>query len=169
MCRGVYTLYSQGLTLPFSLSPKSKARPSSPSTSWHRPASPCPSPGPGHALPPKPPSPRGTTASPKGRVRRKDEAKESPSTAGPEDKSQSKGKASDEKEPADPASPAPSPTPALPQKEQPTVETPAGGHERGAKGGQGKRSRFCLCEGERGSPEVAVDWVLGDRKDRLLP
>ncbi|XP_066867637.1 MAP7 domain-containing protein 1 isoform X22 [Kogia breviceps] len=112
------------------LSPKSKARPSSPSTSWHRPASPCLSPGPGHALPPKPPSPRGTTASPKGRVRRKDEAKESLSVAGPEDKNQSKGKASDEKEPAAPASPAPSPvpspTPAQPQEEQPT-EIPAGG------------------------------------------
>ncbi|XP_054546940.1 MAP7 domain-containing protein 1 isoform X3 [Talpa occidentalis] len=111
------------------LSPKSKARPSSPSTSWHRPASPCPSPGPGHALPPKPPSPRGTTASPKGRVRRKDEAKESPSAAGPEDKNQSKGKASNGKEPAASASPAPSPvpspTPALPQKEQPTTEIPA--------------------------------------------
>ncbi|XP_059945475.1 MAP7 domain-containing protein 1 isoform X7 [Mesoplodon densirostris] len=112
------------------LSPKSKARPSSPSTSWHRPASPCLSPGPGHALPPKPPSPRGTTASPKGRVRRKDEAKESLSVVGPEDKNQSKGKASDEKEPAAPASPAPSPvpspTPAQPQEEQPT-EIPAGG------------------------------------------
>ncbi|XP_057561307.1 MAP7 domain-containing protein 1 isoform X7 [Hippopotamus amphibius kiboko] len=112
-------------------SPKSKARPSSPSTSWHRPASPCLSPGPGHALPPKPPSPRGTIASPKGRVRRKDEAKESPSVVGPEDKNQSKGKASDEKEPAAPASPAPSPvpspTPAQPQKEQPT-EIPADGH-----------------------------------------
>ncbi|XP_059945477.1 MAP7 domain-containing protein 1 isoform X9 [Mesoplodon densirostris] len=110
------------------LSPKSKARPSSPSTSWHRPASPCLSPGPGHALPPKPPSPRGTTASPKGRVRRKDEAKESLSVVGPEDKNQSKGKASDEKEPAAPASPAPSPvpspTPAQPQEEQPT-EIPA--------------------------------------------
>ncbi|XP_007453926.1 PREDICTED: MAP7 domain-containing protein 1 [Lipotes vexillifer] len=109
-------------------SPKSKARPSSPSTSWHRPASPCLSPGPGHALPPKPPSPRGTTASPKGRVRRKDEAKESLSVAGPEDKNQSKGKALDEKEPAAPASPAPSPvpspTPAQPQEEQPT-EIPA--------------------------------------------
>ncbi|XP_027823690.1 MAP7 domain-containing protein 1 isoform X13 [Ovis aries] len=109
-------------------SPKSKARPSSPSTTWHRPASPCPSPGPGHALPPKPPSPRGTTASPKGRVRRKDDAKESPSVVGPEDKTQSKGKASDEREPAAPASPAPSPvpspTPAQPQKEQPT-EIPA--------------------------------------------
>ncbi|EPQ09201.1 MAP7 domain-containing protein 1 [Myotis brandtii] len=111
------------------LSPKSKARPSSPSTSWHRPASPCPSPGPNHALPPKPPSPRGTTASPKGRVRRKDEAKENPSAAGPEDKNQNKGKASEEKEPAALASPAPSPvpspTPAQPQKEQPTAETPA--------------------------------------------
>ncbi|XP_032507771.1 MAP7 domain-containing protein 1 isoform X7 [Phocoena sinus] len=109
-------------------SPKSKARPSSPSTSWHRPASPCLSPGPGHALPPKPPSPRGTTASPKGRVRRKDEAKETLSVAGPEDKNQSKGKALDEKEPAAPASPAPSPvpspTPAQPQEEQPT-EIPA--------------------------------------------
>ncbi|XP_067581593.1 MAP7 domain-containing protein 1 isoform X1 [Pseudorca crassidens] len=109
-------------------SPKSKARPSSPSTSWHRPASPCLSPGPGHALPPKPPSPRGTTASPKGRVRRKDEAKETLSVAGPEDKNQSKGKALDEKEPAAPASsapsPVPSPTPAQPQEEQPT-EIPA--------------------------------------------
>ncbi|XP_045046773.2 MAP7 domain-containing protein 1 isoform X3 [Desmodus rotundus] len=111
------------------LSPKSKARPSSPSTSWHRPASPCPSPGPNHALPPKPPSPRGTTASPKGRVRRKDEAKENPSAAGHEDKNQSKGKASEEKEPAVPSSPAPSPvpspTPAQPQKEQPTADIPA--------------------------------------------
>uniref|UniRef100_A0A8C3W4D0 MAP7 domain containing 1 n=1 Tax=Catagonus wagneri TaxID=51154 RepID=A0A8C3W4D0_9CETA len=111
------------------ISPRSKARPSSPSTSWHRPASPCLSPGPGHALPPKPPSPRATTASPKGRVRRKDEAKESPSVVGPEDKNQSKGKAGDEKEPAAPASPAPSPvpspTPAQPQKEQPTAEVPA--------------------------------------------
>ncbi|XP_019514170.1 PREDICTED: MAP7 domain-containing protein 1 isoform X13 [Hipposideros armiger] len=117
----------------FELSPKSKARPSSPSTSWHRPASPCPSPVPSHALPPKPPSPRGTTASPKGRVRRKDEAKESPSVTGPEDKNQSKGKASDEKEPTAPASPAPSPvpspTPAQPQKEQPTAEIPAGGQD----------------------------------------
>ncbi|KAG8506832.1 MAP7 domain-containing protein 1 [Galemys pyrenaicus] len=116
------------------LSPKSKARPSSPSTSWHRPASPCPSPGPGHALPPKPPSPRGTTSSPKGRVRRKDDAKESPSAAGPDDKNQSKGKASSGKEPAASASPAPSPvpspTPGLPQKEQPTTEIPAGGHEK---------------------------------------
>ncbi|KAM5265304.1 MAP7 domain-containing protein 1 isoform 3-T3 [Hipposideros larvatus] len=113
----------------FELSPKSKARPSSPSTSWHRPASPCPSPVPSHALPPKPPSPRGTTASPKGRVRRKDEAKESPSVTGPEDKNRSKGKAGDEKEPTAPASPAPSPvpspTPAQPQKEQPTAEIPA--------------------------------------------
>ncbi|XP_019813402.2 MAP7 domain-containing protein 1 isoform X4 [Bos indicus] len=111
-------------------SPKSKGRPSSPSTTSHRPASPCLSPGPGHALPPKPPSPRGTTASPKGRVRRKEEAKESPSVAGPEDKTQSKGKASDEREPAAPASPAPSPvpspTPAQPPKEQPT-EIPASG------------------------------------------
>ncbi|ELW65979.1 MAP7 domain-containing protein 1 [Tupaia chinensis] len=94
-----------------------------------RPASPCPSPGPGHALPPKPPSPRGTTASPKGRIRRKDEAKESPSAAAPEDKNQSKVRCSDEKElaaPASPApSPAPSPTPAQPQKEQPTAEIPA--------------------------------------------
>lgn len=110
------------------LSPKSKARPSSPS--WHRPASPCPSPGPGHTLPPKPPSPRGTTASPKGRVRRKEEAKESPSTAVSEDKNQNKSRASDEKEPAAPASPAPSPVPspipAHPQKEQPTAEIPAG-------------------------------------------
>nr|XP_031539470.1 MAP7 domain-containing protein 1 [Vicugna pacos] len=129
VCVCVWTLCPQGLTLPFSLSPKSKARPSSPSASWHRPASPCLSPGPGHALPPKPPSPRGTTASPKGRVRRKDEAKESPNVAGPEDKNQSKGKASDEKEPAAPASPAPSPvpspTPAQPQKEQPTAEISA--------------------------------------------
>uniref|UniRef100_A0A2I3H332 MAP7 domain containing 1 n=1 Tax=Nomascus leucogenys TaxID=61853 RepID=A0A2I3H332_NOMLE len=105
-----------------------QARPSSPSTSWHRPASPCPSPGPGHTLPPKPPSPRGTTASPKGRVRRKEEAKERPSAAGPEDKGQSKRRASDEKESAPPASPAPSPapspTPAPPQKEQPPAETP---------------------------------------------
>uniref|UniRef100_A0A2I3I022 MAP7 domain containing 1 n=1 Tax=Nomascus leucogenys TaxID=61853 RepID=A0A2I3I022_NOMLE len=112
----------------FPASPKSKARPSSPSTSWHRPASPCPSPGPGHTLPPKPPSPRGTTASPKGRVRRKEEAKERPSAAGPEDKGQSKRRASDEKESAPPASPAPSPapspTPAPPQKEQPPAETP---------------------------------------------
>ncbi|XP_045638308.1 MAP7 domain-containing protein 1 isoform X1 [Ursus americanus] len=111
------------------LSPKAKARPSSPSTSWHRPASPCPSPGPGHALPPKPPSPRGITASPKGRVRRKDEAKESLSATGPVDKNQSKSKTSEEKEPAAPASPAPSPvpspTPAQPQKEQPTAEIPA--------------------------------------------
>ncbi|KAM5265315.1 MAP7 domain-containing protein 1 isoform 14-T14 [Hipposideros larvatus] len=117
----------------FELSPKSKARPSSPSTSWHRPASPCPSPVPSHALPPKPPSPRGTTASPKGRVRRKDEAKESPSVTGPEDKNRSKGKAGDEKEPTAPASPAPSPvpspTPAQPQKEQPTAEIPAGGQD----------------------------------------
>ncbi|CAD7684223.1 unnamed protein product [Nyctereutes procyonoides] len=107
------------------LSPKAKARPSSPSTSWHRPASPCSSPGPGHALPPKPPSPRGTTASPKGRVRRKDEAKESLSAPGTVDKNQSKSKSSEEKEPAAPASPAPSPvpspTPAQPQKEQPTA------------------------------------------------
>ncbi|XP_038307265.1 MAP7 domain-containing protein 1 isoform X1 [Canis lupus familiaris] len=107
------------------LSPKAKARPSSPSTSWHRPASPCPSPGPGHALPPKPPSPRGTTVSPKGRVRRKDEAKESLSAPGVVDKNQSKSKSSEEKEPAAPASPAPSPvpspTPAQPQKEQPTA------------------------------------------------
>ncbi|KAM9242440.1 MAP7 domain-containing protein 1 isoform 3-T3 [Dugong dugon] len=114
------------------LSPKSKARPSSPSISWHRPASPCPSfsPGPGHALPPKPPSPRGTTASPKGRIRRKDESKESPTVAGPEDKSQSKGRASNEKESTAAASPAPSPVPspipAQPQKEQPTAEAPAG-------------------------------------------
>ncbi|KAM5248654.1 MAP7 domain-containing protein 1 [Ctenodactylus gundi] len=112
------------------LSTKSKVRPSSPSTSWHRPASPCPSPGPSHTLPPKPPSPRGTTASPKGRVRRKEEAKDSPSTSGPEDKNQGKSRAS-EKQPAAPASPAPSssptpsPSPAPPQKEQPTVETPA--------------------------------------------
>ncbi|XP_054994563.1 MAP7 domain-containing protein 1 isoform X2 [Sorex araneus] len=111
------------------LSPKSKARPSSPSTSWNRPASPCPSPGPGHALPPKPPSPRGTTASPKGRVRRKDEAKENPSVTGAEDKNQSKGRAGDGKEAASPASPAsspaPSPTPAPPQKERPPVESSA--------------------------------------------
>ncbi|XP_066231956.1 MAP7 domain-containing protein 1 isoform X4 [Saccopteryx leptura] len=109
------------------LSPKSKARPSSPSTSWHRPSSPCPSPGPSHALPPKPPSPRGTTASPKGRVRRKDEAKENHSAAGPENKTQSKGKAIEEKEPAAPASPSPSPVPSPTpaQKEQPTAETPA--------------------------------------------
>ncbi|XP_058534865.1 MAP7 domain-containing protein 1 isoform X1 [Ochotona princeps] len=111
------------------LSPKSKARPASPSTPWHRPASPCPSPGPGHALPPKPPSPRGTTASPKGRVRRKEEVKETPSAAGPEDKNQSKRRASEDKEPAAPASPVPlatpPPTPAPPPKEQPTTETPA--------------------------------------------
>ncbi|XP_008830354.1 MAP7 domain-containing protein 1 isoform X2 [Nannospalax galili] len=111
------------------LSSKSKARPSSPSTTWHRPASPCLSPGPGHALPPKPPSPRGTTASPKGRVRRKEEMKESPSPAGSEDKNRSKSRTSEEKEPAVPASPAPSPvpspTPAQPQKEQPTTDTPA--------------------------------------------
>ncbi|XP_037005295.1 MAP7 domain-containing protein 1 isoform X3 [Artibeus jamaicensis] len=111
------------------LSPKSKARPSSPSTSWHRPASPCPSPGPNHALPPKPASPRGTTASPKGRVRRKDEAKENPSAAGHEDKNRSKGKASEEKEPAARSSPAPSPvpspTPAQAQKEQPTADIPS--------------------------------------------
>ncbi|KAM4873462.1 MAP7 domain-containing protein 1 isoform 2-T2 [Thomomys bottae] len=110
-------------------SPKSKARTSSPSTSWPRPASPCLSPGPGHALPPKPPSPRGTIASPKGRVRRKEEAKESPSPAGAQDKNQDKGRASDEKEPIGPASPAPSPVPSpIPaqlQKEQPTVEIPA--------------------------------------------
>ncbi|XP_027255068.1 MAP7 domain-containing protein 1 isoform X2 [Cricetulus griseus] len=110
-------------------SPKSKARPSSPSTTWHRPASPCPSPGPGHALPPKPPSPRGTTASPKGRVRRKEEAKESPSPSGPEDKNHSKSRTIEEKEPValvSPApSPVPSPTPAQPQKEQPSTETPA--------------------------------------------
>ncbi|XP_031234507.1 MAP7 domain-containing protein 1 isoform X4 [Mastomys coucha] len=109
------------------LSPKSKARPSSPSTTWHRPASPCPSPGPGHALPPKPPSPRGTTASPKGRVRRKEEAKESP--LGPEDKNHSKSRTTEEKEPAAPASPAPSPvpspSPAQPQKEQSSAQIPA--------------------------------------------
>lgn len=109
------------------LSPKSKARPSSPSTTWHRPASPCPSPGPGHALPPKPPSPRGTTASPKGRVRRKEEAKESP--LGPEDKNHSKSRTTEEKEPAAPASPAPSPapspSPAQPQKEQSSTQIPA--------------------------------------------
>ncbi|CAO2589004.1 MAP7 domain-containing protein 1 [Lemmus lemmus] len=112
------------------LSPKSKARPSSPSTTWHRPASPCPSPGPGHALPPKPPSPRSTTASPKGRIRRKEEVKESPSPSGPEDKNRSKSRTIEEKEPAAPASPAPSPvpspTPAQPQKEQPSTEIPAG-------------------------------------------
>ncbi|XP_013009421.1 MAP7 domain-containing protein 1 isoform X2 [Cavia porcellus] len=106
------------------LSPKSKARPSSPSLSWHRPTSPCPSPVPGHTLPPKPPSPRGTTASPKGRVRRKEEAKESPSATVPEDKNQSKGRPSEEKEPAAPASPAPSPTPS-PSPAQPTTEIPA--------------------------------------------
>lgn len=174
MC--VWTLCLPGLTLPFSLSPKSKARPSSPSTSWHRPASPCPSPGPNHALPPKPPSPRGTTASPKGRVRRKDEAKENSSAAGPEDKNQSKGKASEEKEPAAPASPAPSPvpspTPAQPQKEQPTAEIPAGGHEeRRRRGGQGERRQPCLCgEVVRGvGPEMTRDWVLADRKRRPLP
>lgn len=157
---------SPSLTLPFSLSPKSKVRPSSPSTSWHRPASPCPSPAPSHALPPKPPSPRGTTASPKGRVRRKDEAKESPGVTGPEDKNQSKGKASDEKEPTAPASPAPSPvpspTPAQPQKEQPTTEIPAGGHgERRLRGGQGKRSQLCLCGvgGQQCGPRDA--WGLG--------
>ncbi|XP_005395234.1 PREDICTED: MAP7 domain-containing protein 1 isoform X2 [Chinchilla lanigera] len=93
------------------LSPKSKARPSSPSLSWHRPASPCPSPAPGHTLPPKPPSPRGTTASPKGRARRKEEAKESPGAVVSEDKNQSKRRPSVDKEPAAPASPAPSPTP----------------------------------------------------------
>ncbi|KAM6173408.1 MAP7 domain-containing protein 1 isoform 2-T2 [Erethizon dorsatum] len=103
------------------LSPKSKARPSSPSLSWHRPASPCPSPVPGHTLPPKPPSPRGTTASPKGRARRKEEAKESPSAAGPEDKNQSKRRPSEEKEPA---APAPSPMPSL-SPAQPTAEIPA--------------------------------------------
>ncbi|XP_045154844.1 MAP7 domain-containing protein 1 [Echinops telfairi] len=115
------------------LSPKSKARPSSPSTPWHRPASPCPgsSPGPGHALPPKPPSPRGTTASPKGRIRRKEESKESPNTPRPEDKSShSKGRAGEEEATTTPVSPAPSPVPspvpAPPQKEQPTVESPAG-------------------------------------------
>uniref|UniRef100_A0A286XG97 MAP7 domain containing 1 n=1 Tax=Cavia porcellus TaxID=10141 RepID=A0A286XG97_CAVPO len=112
------------LTLPVFLSPKSKARPSSPSLSWHRPTSPCPSPVPGHTLPPKPPSPRGTTASPKGRVRRKEEAKESPSATVPEDKNQSKGRPSEEKEPAAPASPAPSPTPS-PSPAQPTTEIPA--------------------------------------------
>lgn len=110
------------------LSPKSKTRPSSPST-WHRPASPCPSPGPGHALPPKPPSPRGTTASPKGRVRKKDEAKENSSAAGPDDKNQSKARAGDGKEAAPAASPAPSPAPspipAPPQKEQPPAENSA--------------------------------------------
>lgn len=110
------------------LSPKSKARPSSPSTTWHRPASPCPSPGPGHTLPPKPPSPRGTTASPKGRIRRKEEAKESPSPSGPEDKNHSKSRTAEEKEPAAPASPAPSPvpspTPAQPQKEQSSTQIP---------------------------------------------
>lgn len=119
------------LTLFSSLSPKSKARPSSPSTTWHRPASPCPSPGPGHALPPKPPSPRGTTASPKGRVRRKEEAKESP--LGPEDKNHSKSRTTEEKEPAAPASPAPSPapspSPAQPQKEQSSTQIPAGTQE----------------------------------------
>ncbi|XP_027474019.1 MAP7 domain-containing protein 1 isoform X8 [Zalophus californianus] len=119
---------SAGIAGTAELSPKAKARPSSP-TSWHRPASPCPSPGPGHALPPKPPSPRSTTSSPKGRVRRKDEAKESLSATGPVDKNQSKSKSSEEKEPAAPASPAPSPvpspTPAQPQKEQPTAEIPA--------------------------------------------
>lgn len=110
------------------LSPKSKARPTSPSTTWHRPASPCPSPGPGHTLPPKPPSPRGTTASPKGRIRRKEEAKESPSPSGPEDKNHSKSRTAEEKEPAAPASPAPSPvpspTPAQPQKEQSSTQIP---------------------------------------------
>lgn len=117
------------LTLFFSLSPKSKARPSSPSTTWQRPASPCPSPGPGHALPPKPPSPRGTTASPKGRIRRKEEAKESPSPSGPEDKNHSKSRTAEEKEPAAPASPVPSPTPAQPQKEQSSTQIPAGTQE----------------------------------------
>lgn len=151
VCVCVDTLCPRALTLLFPLSPKSKARPSSPSTTWHRPASPCLSPGPGHALPPKPPSPRGTTASPKGRVRRKDDAKESPSVVGPEDKTQSKGKASDEREPAAPASPAPSPvpspTPAQPQKEQPT-EIPAGGQgEKRPKGGQGREASFA-CEWE---------------------
>lgn len=110
------------------LSPKSKARPTSPSTTWHRPASPCPSPGPGHTLPPKPPSPRGTTASLKGRIRRKEEAKESPSPSGPEDKNHSKSRTAEEKEPAAPASPAPSPvpspTPAQPQKEQSSTQIP---------------------------------------------
>lgn len=110
------------------LSTKSKARPTSPSTTWHRPASPCPSPGPGHTLPPKPPSPRGTTASPKGRIRRKEEAKESPSPSGPEDKNHSKSRTAEEKEPAAPASPAPSPvpspTPAQPQKEQSSTQIP---------------------------------------------
>ncbi|XP_010643575.1 MAP7 domain-containing protein 1 [Fukomys damarensis] len=113
------------------LSPKSKARPSSPSMSWHRPASPSPSPGPSHTLPPKPPSPRGTTASPKGRVRRREGAKESPSILGPEDKNQSKRRASEEKEPAAPASPAPSPTPS-PGPAQPAAEIPAGGREEQA-------------------------------------
>lgn len=120
-------LWPAVLTLPVFLSPKSKARPSSPSLSWHRPTSPCPSPVPGHTLPPKPPSPRGTTASPKGRVRRKEEAKESPSATVPEDKNQSKGRPSEEKEPAAPASPAPSPTPS-PSPAQPTTEIPAGAH-----------------------------------------
>lgn len=137
------------LTLFFSLSPKSKARPSSPSTTWHRPASPCPSPGPGHALPPKPPSPRGTTASPKGRVRRKEEAKESPSPSGPEDKNHRKSRAAEEKEPAAPASPAPSPvpspTPAQPQKEQSSTQIPAGTQE--VRVGRAEMCQLFLCPG----------------------
>lgn len=145
------------LTLFFSLSPKSKARPSSPSTTWHRPASPCPSPGPGHALPPKPPSPRGTTASPKGRVRRKEEAKESPSPSGPEDKNHSKSKTAEEKEPAAPASPAPSPvpspTPAQPQKEQSSTQIPAG--TQAVRVGRTEMCHLFLCP-ESGPTDTGV-------------
>ncbi|EHB17118.1 MAP7 domain-containing protein 1 [Heterocephalus glaber] len=107
-----------------SLPAPARPRLSSGPASELRPASPCPSPGPSHTLPPKPPSPRGTTASPKGRIRRKEEAKESPSTSGPEDKNQSKRRACEGKELAAPASPAPSPTPS-PSPAQPTAEIPA--------------------------------------------
>ncbi|XP_072466124.1 MAP7 domain-containing protein 1 isoform X1 [Notamacropus eugenii] len=101
------------------LSPKSKTRPSSPSTPRHRPASPCPSPGPGPGLPPKPPSPRGTTATPKGRVRRKEETPESPDQAGREEKNKEKAK-EEEKPPA--AAASPSPASHQPSKELPRAE-----------------------------------------------
>lgn len=63
----------------------------------------------------------------------------------------------------------PHPPQPCPRRSSPQWRPPQVGMRGERKVGRAREAGFCLCEGERGSPEVAVDWVLGDRKDRLLP
>lgn len=115
------------------------------------PASPCPSPGPGHTLPPKPPSPRGTTASPRGRVRRKDGIKGEPQCGGAEDRPRARARpvtrGSLQPQPPPAPSPVPSPTPAQPQERAAHRDPCRWAGREEAKRWAGQRNNFA-CEWE---------------------